>query len=217
LTPLDDVSGLVVWLNADDVQGSQFDPVTVWEDKSGNNNDATNGLSYRWPALFVNQINGHNAVRFDGSDESLLSINVSQPDTIIFVAHYISGERLMDNGGESNRQPLQYLSSDGMGVYLLPAAQYFSGTGSSPSTYNILEYAIGGAASALYHNGEQVATASLVSGNLVNPYIGGAGDNATFVAADIAEVLIYNKILSTEERVGVEDYLSAKYGIPVTN
>jgi hypothetical protein len=45
--------------------------------------------------------------------------------------------------------------------------------------------------------------------------IGSSGIANGFAQADIAEVLIYNRVLSSVEQQQIEAYLSAKYGITV--
>lgn len=44
-------------------------------------------------------------------------------------------------------------------------------------------------------------------------YIGGRAGTSLFMAGDIAEIIIYNNVLSDPNRVIIQNYLAAKYGL----
>ncbi|HEX3111588.1 MAG TPA: hypothetical protein VHU41_20980, partial [Thermoanaerobaculia bacterium] len=53
--------------------------------------------------------------------------------------------------------------------------------------------------------------------SLPNMYIGGTGTSySEYWNGDIAEVIVYGRILSDAERTQVEDYLAKKYGLTLT-
>lgn len=62
----DDIPGLRLWLVADNISGSNGDPVTTWPDASGNGNDATQSTTNKKPTLVTGALNGHSVVNFDG-------------------------------------------------------------------------------------------------------------------------------------------------------
>jgi hypothetical protein len=47
--------------------------------------------------------------------------------------------------------------------------------------------------------------------------VGGMGNHLGVAKCDVAEVLVYDRLLSTSERVQVETYLSSKYAIPLVD
>jgi hypothetical protein len=46
-------------------------------------------------------------------------------------------------------------------------------------------------------------------------YLGKSYWNDGLLQGDVAEVLLYNRILSYEERAAVHSYIAQKYGLPV--
>jgi hypothetical protein len=46
-------------------------------------------------------------------------------------------------------------------------------------------------------------------------YLGKSYWNDGLLQGDVAEVLLYNRILSYEERAAVHSYVAQKYGLPV--
>src|SRR5262245_6720656 len=59
-------SNLVLWLNADNVAGTNGSTVSAWNDASGNSNNAVaySGNTATHPTLQTGLYSGHNALRF---------------------------------------------------------------------------------------------------------------------------------------------------------
>src|SRR5262245_63972414 len=86
LTP-DQVSGLRLWLKSDTqtYQDSGFstpatadgDPVGGWKDQSGGARDVTQATSASRGTLKLSQVNGKPVVRFDGTDDFLEGVAIS--------------------------------------------------------------------------------------------------------------------------------------------
>lgn len=73
-----DVSGLTLWLVADDISGSDGDAVATWPAKSPTTISATQGTAGARPTLQTAEVNGHNAVLGDAVNDGLaLSASVS--------------------------------------------------------------------------------------------------------------------------------------------
>ena len=65
-----DISSLALWLDASDVSTitEAAGSVSQWDDKSGNNNNVTQGTASRQPTTNSVTIGSKNAIDFDGSD-----------------------------------------------------------------------------------------------------------------------------------------------------
>jgi hypothetical protein len=85
-------NNLVLWLKADALALSDGAAVSVWDDSSVSNNDATQGSAANQPAFQANEINGLPVVRFtrtftDGSlDDFLATTYTSLPSGLTYVA-----------------------------------------------------------------------------------------------------------------------------------
>lgn len=63
-------AGLLLWYDANAITGlSDTDPIATWPDESGNGNDATQSTAADKPLYRTNQINGLPAVEFDGTSD----------------------------------------------------------------------------------------------------------------------------------------------------
>ncbi len=209
-----DLSGLLGWWKADSLALSDTDPVTTWADSSGNGNNAggANGVLYR-----TNQINGLPAVFFDGSDDSL---DVS---TLTATTKPVSIFAVVKPADTSTRTVVSCDAAGGLQLRIDPkltankatvAAIGSSNTSLSGGTaYRVaLTYSATGAYT-FYLNGtadgsgtnDQTFSASIVRI--------GRNINSEPMSGLIAELLIYDSVLSSTDRASVESYLSTKYSI----
>jgi hypothetical protein len=89
-----------------------------------------------------------------------------------------------------------------LGTYNQSVPFLYSGTHDS-STYTF------------YSNGSQAGTGSVNAGELASQYYFGSGNgDSAYLTIDVAEIIIYNTVLSTTNRQRVETYLINKWGIP---
>jgi hypothetical protein len=224
-------SGLTLWLKADvGITTDGSGNVSQWNDQSPSGYNATQTTSTIRPAFVSNVMNGNPVVRLNGSSNymSLPSgfSNFSSGTTVFAVfnptttANY---SRIFDigNGAPSNNIMLY---RDGSAAMMQFAC--FNGTtaatviGNSSLLLNVPQEYTGLESSssiALYKNGSQLATSTGVAlQNLTRSsnYIGKSnwGGNALY-QGDMAEILIYNRPLSSTEQQQVEVYLADKYGL----
>jgi len=229
-------NGLRFWLRASDITGvSDGQPISTWPDNSGNSRPATSTGTFR-PTLRANAINGLPAVRFNGNggltkDQPLMTVNDSTQATVtafVVLAH--------------QRDPL-LTSGDGVDM-VIATKNDFPARGFGFSSYNTFanrsnreirreggsnEGADGGFA--IRRNGFAVSpTLNLGEFTIITyeafdlqntrgsgrPFVIGANRDSTRAGRnDIAEILIYNRRLSSDERAQVESYLSGRYNIPL--
>lgn len=216
----DDIAGLQLWLAASSIAGADGDPVGTWADQSGNGNDATSTLDQR-PLLKkgANGIGNENVLLFDGTDDIMtipFDADVQGPSFtqfIVFEPDAAGVRGIFDNnrgvswtwytlGGN--------LNADGLGGNVIVGAV-------SSATPYVASRTNGGGAQATWLDGAAGGTNSgAVPGGSADFLIGQLSDGFPFTGK-IAEILVYNTVLSTSDREAVEDYLGEKYGISITH
>jgi hypothetical protein len=223
----DDFPDLEIWLKAGDISGADGDPVATWED-AANANDFAEATSGEQPRLKTGIVNSLPVVRFDGSDDRLISAYAPSGSVTVFcVAAYRSHD---------GSYPMLFSCVDegnpdgGFQVYLnMSFLDISSGTGGAwPSgvtfdgvltdtdfhvhTLQIgpsgTKYRIDGAVIYSSAVGEIAEGLGLVLGNhaasLVYPG-----------AVDIAEFVLYDAAKSDTDAVDIAVGLGAKYGITI--
>lgn len=223
-------NGLVQWLRATNVVTSGSN-VTSWTDISGAANDASN--SSNWPTLSPSAINGLPTVNFSGSQflqspagfstftSGLTALLVAKPASVS------AGARLFDygNGATSDNIIMSLPSSTGLTFSTYNSSTSSSATAStgvSLGNFQLLEAAYNGTNTAnLYVNGVLAGTSSSMQtlNNLVrdNNYIGQDNSGGNRYNGQLAEMLLWNRQLTSAERTAVEGYLLSKYQTSTSN
>lgn len=228
ITPAGDTNpyrtNLVLELIGDDITGSDTDPVPTWEDTSGEGNDATQGTSGARPILKSSIVNGHDVVRFDGTNDRLEFpdfLSAATAATILIVARKVTNDDergIYSLGGGFNSNHQSY--SDG-NIYdsFGSTVRYSWARGSNDMTGWFVWTITAATDWRARFNGASIhyeATNSIRFDG--SRYLGDGGRGADYPSAmDIAEVLVYSEALSDVNREAVEDYLGTKYGIIITH
>lgn len=217
----DDIAGLLVWLKADAITGlNDGDAVATWGDSSSNANDFTQGVAGNRPTYQTNEVNSLPVVRFDGTSDHLISgASVTmKPVTAFFVtkAQDFSASRtlLSQNSGWHNRFNIatgrhnldKYATAvigtattgnNNLGAWTINTVTY-SGSGEYVFYFNTAADGSG--------TNDQTLTANVL-------YLGASPVSAECFALDIAEVILYDSVLSSGDRGSVETYLTDKYAL----
>ena len=207
--------------------------ISQWSDKSGNDNHAVQSNSSLRPVLSANTINGKSTIKFDGVSQYLTDtvVGVDGSHTVFLVAN-----RRGTASGNGYEVPLSYggiLVDDGFPFafdrsngtfasypmyYKLGQSGYIDGVSSySNDTTYIASLPINTQTLTwpFVVNGRSLGTATATSytSNGNNNIIIGAQPNVVgrYFNGDVAEVLIYNRVLTNIERYDVETYLNEKY------
>lgn len=225
-------TGVLLWLSADDaVAGATDGKLRTWQNTLVPGATATAVHADRLPAVVTNALNGHAVIRFDGTDQTLMStIDIGparMPEgTIITVFRSTTADAsplrkvygddnggydraigLDDRGGEKN-----FTLFKGSGV-----EGYFQ---LQPDTTYIVVDDFSAKEFSGWVNGNAALTklaAAWDEDALPNMYIGGTGTVYNeFWSGDIAEIVVYARKLDEAERIQVEDYLAQKYGVTIT-
>jgi hypothetical protein len=217
-------SGLKMWLKADaGVTANANNQVSVLADQSGNGNDVTQSITANQPTLVPNAMNGQPVVRFNGSSTYLKlpsSLNSSSalPLTFVMVTRGATSLQGALDSAPSLPNTFRFFSnyvelwSQSPSVTLAPPA--------AGAITSVISQANGSGNRLLdvYLNGSEqgggVKTGNTSPVAFTNGQIGRI-NTGYYYNGDIAEVLVYNRALSTAERQQVEGYLNGKYGVAV--
>ena len=235
-------SGMVLWLKADDLDLADTAAVSQWNDASGNGHHATQSTASDQPSFVASDTDFNNQphVHFDGNDELAIpfSADLNPNNMTIFIVATVDSDTGTYQGVINN-----YTSNTGWLLYarMTGATNYWqvrTGTGSGqttinaasdsvvPNTPSIVTFQISGSdgsgggttVQTLSVNGVSAATSSAVftkkSSTSNTPILGQVGSFQ--LTGQMAEVVMFNRALSTEETKQVEGYLGTKYGISGT-
>ncbi len=213
---LTNIPGLQFWFDADDASTFTFGSgtaVATWADKSGNsrNMDQTTAI---WQPTRNGSQNGLTTVVFDGVNDNVRMstlYSLAQPTTT-FLA--LKNTAVAPSDGRAFRGGLDSPISAWAWVqkWAMYAGTVLTSAVDVDTAWHQVSCVFNGASSALYLDGTSIA-----SGNAGST--GGSGpwslstDNQPW-AGEIAEVILFDSILSAENQRAVERYLRAKWGTP---
>ena len=195
--------------------GTPYTGVTAWADQSGNSRDGTADNGY--PALISNALNGKPAIEFNGADARITG---SEPTTSLPVTVIIVAKHLADT--EIGMMYEQFADGDNMAFYRWTSGgqlRIYNGidlTGETivPFSFKIFGAIINETDSEIYINGSFDNSGD--SGDFTpsgNYYLAHWAGGDTYTNMQIAEVVVYNRAITTPERQQVEGYLNDKYTI----
>ncbi|MCC5808288.1 MAG: chitobiase/beta-hexosaminidase C-terminal domain-containing protein [Opitutales bacterium] len=232
----DDLPGLVGWFKADALSGlSGDDPVAHWPDSSARGNHAIQDEEDAQPVFQPGVINGLPAVRFNGTSHQLSlphtafsGMETLEDFTAITLVRWDGGTTAgiigtgpsnanagnlhleVTSGGGDMRIRIGAVDSIRVSALLEPGAWAMIGAsqltdGDEP-------------AARLYHNGsiagsrfEDPGTVDLAEyGGF---FIGNSHSSSRHFDGYIAEVILFNRALPTDQRRGIEHYLFEKYDL----
>ena len=226
-------------MKADSLTYADGAAVTQWDDVSGNGLSFTQGTVSEQPSFVASDsdYNNYPQVHFDGSDAlgTVFNSDLNSNNMTVFVVSTVDSDDGNYHGIVENRD-----GNDGWILYARMTSSYNywqwrTGTGSAvttisasndtvvPNTPSIVTMKIEGSDGAgggsttqtLYVNGNSEATSSAVytkkTSTTAFPVLGDVGSYE--LTGQIAEVIQYNRALSTIEIKRVESYLATKYVI----
>jgi Pectate lyase superfamily protein len=225
-------NGITLWFDASDSATVTVSDgkVSRWNDKSGNNNHATQQISAQRPTLQGAAQNGLNTMRFTASARQFMHLaTVIDADeagyTIVAVLRRAgpggTGRLLLLGGTTSTGYVTWLTGSQGAQFQASSFGHFLYGPhgGLSSTGYNLVSIDMRGADGHLYLNGSNQDMKAGVGGVVVGPSQFSTVGHATFSVptycnGEIAEFLLFKGILSSAARQGVESYLKAKWGTP---
>jgi hypothetical protein len=214
-------TNLTLWLKADAgmVLQSTNGTVKTWFDQSGNYNDGNQTTATNRPSWLGGPLGGHPVVRFNATNgqyltlPSLVLTNVTGAEALVVLKAAVavpSARRQLWQMGSSGSSSLAYPDYSGDIVDDFASTSTRAITPPQPlDQYRIFNVAGQDGYWATWINSQSLGTDNNTFGISTNMILGG-GTNAYF-DGDIAEVLIFNRVLTADERNTANNYLVNKY------
>lgn len=226
----DTIAGLQLWLDASQLEGlNPGSQVATWPDSSGSGHLANQSNGASQPTYQPTALNGHPAVRFDGSDDYLsfasAIVSGAQERTVVWVARPSAiGNRGIIDLGEGSSPGAAFLVTPEHGVRVMGGNRLWQSPPSTTAPSIGVVVLTGGTTSQLsaWMNGSTLAVASTGGVAIQTSGIGAVGTwsvapiGPNNFTGDIAELLVYDRALSDIERSNLEESLATKYGIPIS-
>jgi len=209
---------LMLWLDANALE-SELDSDTllkIWSDQSGNGHDA---MAYNYPQLVKQELNDKHAIRFNG-ENSFLKVDLDIKDDLsVFIV-------FANRTSDLNQQGLQFLmttNTDKKNVSITAKQPEFK-------QHDYPQWHVSGALGSSFINGRHtdeigpdfyqhrfiIGSALLEDISFSNElFLAASNDLTDYGQHDIAEIILYNRRLNTDEHAQVLDYLGQKYDIAV--
>jgi hypothetical protein len=227
----------ILWLKADEITGlSSGDDLATWADQSGNTNDLSQpSAAALAPVYITSQINGLPVARFNKANGRIRRTGFTDFPTTEISVFYIN--RTSDNGdgvfsyNSSSDNDFLLFDSNSLRLYRVGGNFRNSGIAFNDNTFHI----VGGSwrssdgayeiwddgIRAFNGTGLQTGTAINAGGSLAigaeqdspdGGYAAGQAHNG-----DFAEVIVFNTFLNQAQKIIVNNYLSTKYALTISN
>jgi hypothetical protein len=211
----------VLWLDAADTTTiiESGGSVSQWNDKSGNGYNVTQSNATNQPTTGTATINGLNVLVFDGSNDSMTNTAIpstSQPYTYVIVAQESSAMTAVKALLNAVGSPFLALFLNGTSpnrTVSVAATAFVTGPIVTPANVNAY-FMSGNGASSLLGTSAGLNSVTISGNRAAGVRVGtNAGANGEFFSGSVAEVLYFDKLLTTQERTDLFVYLNAKWGI----
>lgn len=218
------VAGLLRWYEADALALSDGAAVSSWTDQSAASDHAVQATGPQQPTYKTAIVNGHAVLRFDGSDDfmqfaEILDSSGSTAHFFVVAKSNATGNRgiLSTRGGGTSGWSMRYTAPTTHSYYHVGISPNISYT--VTDQFNVLEVQRNGLTVTLGANGT-LGTPTAISGYAASSEnrttIGseaGSSSGPAYLNGDIAEIVIYDRVLSTVDRNALLTYLQDKYAI----
>ncbi len=223
-------NGVALWLVADDAKPGADGKLASWSNVAVAGVTATADKPELQPLVVANALNGHAVVRFNG-DQNMLMTNIDisparMPDATVFAVFNSQTDATSplrklygdDNGGYDRAAGLDGRGSDGKNYTV------FTGNGVQgyfvlkPNETHVTADQFTKSDFSGWVDGKATLTKIPAAWDdaLPNLYLGGTGTSYHEPwQGDLAEFIVYGRVLTDAERVQVEDYLGKKYGVTI--
>ena len=224
-------TGVALWLVADDARPGADGKLASWSNAGVAAIAATADKPALQPTVVPKALNGHAVVRFDGQDNMLTTnIDISparMPEATVFAVFTSQTDSTNplrklygdDNGGYGRAAGLDTRGDGGKNYTVFTgngASGYFALKANETclTTDQFTKSDFSG-----WVNGKPALTKVPAAWEdaLPNLYLGGTGTSYHEPwQGDLAEIVVYARVLTDQERMQVEDYLGKKYGLTIT-
>jgi len=219
-----DISNLQAWWDASDlstITKDGSDLVSKWDDKTTNGNDLLQATGSNQP-LWVDSVQNSKAIiRFDGEDNFMRLIafasgDLSQPSTIFIVLNQEIGfSKVVYDGALNAGIKRNAYFSDPSSYHNMFSGITMADTTPIGAGFEQITCLFNGLSSTI-----RVDKIETKSGNANTQTLAGFTIGGNFFETpiehgnhDIAELLIYNTNVSSDDRASIENYLATKWGL----
>lgn len=217
-----DISDIQLWLSADSITGlANTDPVSTWPDKSGNGNDATQSGSNR-PTFKTSDLNGKPVVDFVYANSQYFVLTTPIPVTtdltFFFVYKKTASSTLSPIAGatvDANGYPSLYEWSDNYSYFGFNGNNVRYALTNLNGSYGYITLQSESGLDSVWRNGVNITvnTVAVATSTVSLQHIGRIGSTGQYSQGQIAEIIIYDRKLTTVERQQVESYIATKYAL----
>lgn len=231
------VAGLSLWLDPDDaatLTDAGSGALSQWDDKSSNGFDFTQTVAANRPTITAAAVNGRTAISFDGVNDrmeraasAIFGADGSATLFVVFVTDTVAagqGHLVDQDVGGGGRNP-QWLRRNAAAIESIVFSGVTAVTDGSGETIN----------TGTTYIAEAVMDGDATDGRSVEALLSGAGDGASSVAGAfnttataiaigsratytsgffrglIGEVICYDNLITSSDRLAVRSYLSTKW------
>ena len=192
------------------------DNVSVWADQGSAGNNFSQTDAGRQPQWISSGINGLPVIQFDGSDEELLLSTSTFPQTFFAVTTALTGGGLRGIWGSENADKGIRLDSD---TFYRSAGHASDGNDFANGDPNGVR--VNGEITGAYTVGAPHIIAETRGPNFNATTFGTTSIGQYFTGrdyhGDVAEILVFDRVLNSAEMNNVGGYLKTKYGISAPN
>lgn len=220
------VTGLSLWFDAADASTitSSAGAVSQWRDKSTTAIVASQGTGSAQPTVSVADQNGLNTITFLAANAQVLtfsaSVNVDTDYTLFSVFKRTNSSSEVNAiaysvGGTNAFGNVYYTDNN---IYISNSTGFYNGVAPNNTTYDLVTSQLTSSTGAARFNFNPVSLAFTAGSgrSAIFDNIGARG-GAVPVNGSIAEVILYNRVLSATEIAIVENYLQAKWATPAAS
>ena len=219
----------VVWLDSSDsdsviLNGSD---VSQWTDKTGRGNNPVQGVASSQPA-YTNTLNGLNVITFDGSEHlktGVFSELVGKNYSFFIVARASGDPQTFISGKKTDFSDRLICQTQSLGRlrfvhYVDEVESQLSSFGGYPvlNEYALLECVLDKDSNVQkiitngVEQGSKTIPADKYNEPLENLFIGTIFTLTQFLTGDIAEIVMFDKILPESSSIAIRDQLRSKWG-----
>lgn len=218
------LSGLQLWLKADVLALTDGSAVSSWPDSSGNGNTMTQATSSSQPVFKTNILNGNPVVRFDGSD-FMQSVLTAAPAAITVLAVVkatdFTGTRTVLGCDTTGGFQYRFDASTGLPRVLTQNATTIGVGSVAPAAgawvVVAMTYTVGSTWTHQINGLDNGSGTSSAPPSASAVRIGSRNGGLEAFLGDMAEVLVYHRVLTATELQTVSLYLGNKYNLPPTS
>ncbi|OFY39124.1 MAG: hypothetical protein A2275_13400 [Bacteroidetes bacterium RIFOXYA12_FULL_35_11] len=215
-------------------------PIQQWNDFSGNANNISQATGSKQPVFYTNILNGRPVVRFDGSDDIVKgpASNAVLGGAIQNVSAFTVFKTTTNNAGrfwsfkrdatETNPLLEGVINSTATeaGFYVRRGGgqdDFIDGGVCNNGNAHIAANRVtntGPLRNNLIDETTLTTSNNTILATSANPglfTVGATTDGAAHYTGDLSEIIVYNKYLNEAQRIIVDNYLSSKYNITISN